>query len=208
MPTRFSTIAETPSLSLDILFRFLIVYFYFQFLALCPDLVQRHGLTGGQTRVRGKPSLLWRAPCSHTVGKQQLVILAVILQPSCPYPFAEHGSRLLACGRGLTSHAPLLTMGLLALGCTDTSVLSGLGAVQMGLSPGRSAAGTWATPKEQSPPRLPFPMCHFSSNFPNMAMVILWLTLCLSPAGRTSCPPAKSQQKSDPRIQMLGLLQI
>lgn len=199
-PTSFSTVAETQPLSLHILFKFLILYFYFQFLALCPHTVQRRRLTGGQTRLKGKPSLLWHAPSSHRVGKQQLVILAVILQASCPYPFAGL--------RGLTSRLPLLTIGWLALDCPDRSVLSGLGAVQVGLSPGRNATGTWATLRKQSLPRAPFPICHFSSNFPNTAMVSLWLTLCLFSTGRTSCPQAKSQQKSDPRIQMLGLIQI
>lgn len=120
MPTSFSTIAETQTLSLNILFKFLILYFYFQFLAHCPDTVQRRRLTGGHMRVRGKPSLLWHAPSSHTLGKQQLVILAVILQPSCPYHSAVHGAGLLACGRGLTSHLLPLAMGLLGLGCPDT----------------------------------------------------------------------------------------
>lgn len=71
--------------------------------------------------MRGKPSLLWHAPSSRTVGKQQLVIL----QPSCPYPFAMHGTRLVA----QTSLLPLLTMGFLGSGCPDTSVLSGIEAV-------------------------------------------------------------------------------
>lgn len=112
--------SQKQTLSLNILFKFLILYFYFQFLAHCPDTVQRRRLTGGQMRVRGKPSLLWHAPSSHTLGKQQLVILAVILQPSCPYHSAVHGARLLACGRGLTSHLLPLAMGLLGLGCPDT----------------------------------------------------------------------------------------
>lgn len=93
--------------TLNILFMFLILYFYFQFLALCRDRVQRHRLTGGQTRLRRKPCLLWHAPPRHKVGKKQLIILAVILQPSCPYPVAVHGTGLFACGRGLTSRLPL-----------------------------------------------------------------------------------------------------
>lgn len=60
-----------------------ILYSYFQFLALHPATPQRHRLTGGQTRVEGKPSLLRRARCSHIVGKKQL-----------PYCLAAQGAGL------------------------------------------------------------------------------------------------------------------
>lgn len=82
-------------LSLDILFKFLTLYFYFSFLALHLDIMQNLKLTGGQMRGKGKPSLLWCAHCSHTGSKKQLVILQLTL----PNRFAARGtwlSRLVA----------------------------------------------------------------------------------------------------------------
>lgn len=81
---------------------------------------------------------------------------------------------------GLTSHPPeipLLVVNSLGLGHWDTSVLSGLGSIQMELLSGGNAAGTWAPPEKQSPSRIPFPTYCFSPNFPNTAMLILWQSL-------------------------------
>ena len=127
------------------------------------------------------------------------------IRPCC----TQHWT-LSAHGTGLASPPPvipLLVVDSLGLGCSDTSVLSGLGAVQMGLSPGGNAAGTWAPPKKQSPPGASFPIYRFS---PQLAQHSHTHPVAngLFPAGRTSCPRAKSQQKSDPRIQMLGLMQM
>lgn len=96
---------------------------------------------------------------------------------------------LSARGTGLTSRLPeipLLVMGSLGLGRSDTAVLSGLGALQLGLLPSGNAAGTWAPPKKWSPPRVPFPPYCFSPNFPNTATLMLWQTVSSQQEGQAA----------------------
>lgn len=112
--------------------------------------------------------------------------------------FAAYASILPCCtrrwalsarGTGLTSQLseiPLLVMGSLGLGRSDTAVLSGLGALQLGLLPGGNAAGTWAPPKKWSPPGVPFPTYCFSPNFPNTATLMLWQTVSSQQEGQAA----------------------
>lgn len=146
--------------------------------------------------MKGKPALLQCTRHSHTAGKKQLVLL----QPTCPYGLAADSTMLFWLVSRFGSdppEIPLLVLGLLGLGHSDTSVPSDLGAVSMGLSIRGNAAEMWGPVSYILLfPQLP----QHSHTHP--------VENSLFPAGRTSCPGEKSQQKSDPRIQMLGLMQI
>lgn len=156
--------------------------------------------------MKGKPALLQCTRHSHTDGKKQLVLL----QPTCPYGLAADCAVLFWLVSRFGSDPPeihFLVLGLLGLGHPDTSVPSGLGAIPMRLSIGGNAAGMWGSPPETESTQEPVSYILLFPQIPQHSHTHP-VENSLFAAGRTSCPGEKSQQKSDPRIQMLGLMQI